>query len=82
MSAEAHRCLTCKHWGGPVEKIKANIEEYGLTAISPKDGWAPVGECPKIRHEGVDILVYGDGYIESVDTEAWFGCVHWETLTP
>lgn len=66
-------CAVCKHWE---ERERLRAARWAKTA-EPEHEYYVDAECHKIR-EKVEILVYGDGYIESVDTDSDFGCILFE----
>jgi hypothetical protein len=63
-------CRTCKHW------------TYNVTAYTEYNSreTALSGECSEKLGSKVDLVVYGDGYLESVDTEPDFGCTAHEPV--
>lgn len=63
-------CELCKHWDeGALRKAKEWREKYTDTKVVYESG-----KCRDIRAK-VEIDCRGDGYVESVETDADFGCI-------
>ena len=67
------RCATCVAWD---DYAARKYRKWKKTA-EPNSKFFMEGECTKILEE-VDIVIYGDGRLESIDTNAYFGCTLWE----
>ena len=70
-------CRNCKHWQCP---SRDRLAEYP-TDVKPDSGWLD-GVCKRLQH-GITITASGgwDGAtVDSVETDANFGCVYFEAL--
>ena len=72
------KCMTCKHWEENSRKLaQAQVDD------PDRDGppWMG-GECSGILHgkNCIDVHIYGNGSLESINTDAEFGCVCWEKV--
>ena len=78
------RCRDCLHWRAG-SQLRTDLADYP-TDQSPDKGWID-GVCNRLRH-GVEITCSGgwcsggwDGCtVDSVETDANFGCVYGEPL--
>ncbi len=66
-------CELCRHWDEAARREASSVRQRG---VELGEDFTPYndGSCKEVRTK-MDILVYGDGYLESVDTDADFGCV-------
>ena len=65
-------CMTCKSWGGDVQKQKKMIETTGEICMCVNTGWPECGECASVSSWGT-LQIHGNA-TASLIVEANFGC--------